>query len=169
MKKKTIVTRLGADGKLRRVNPDGTLTLVRVKAIPELPDDFIEAAARLDPDNLIADKGALGQIPSCSASEDLALEHRPQSGRIRYPLSDTARYAARLEQGRTDPDQAARAYLDVIAHDPEHVLESFACGEEAPGASKTSPGTRRGPEDCRAATALLSHHSIFDPECFSHL
>ena len=30
------------------------------------------------------------------------------------------------EQGRVEPDQAARAYLKVIAHDPELVLRALA-------------------------------------------
>jgi len=37
----------------------------------------------------------------------------------RYPYPD--RYAARLEQGRVEPDQAARAYLTVIARDADGV------------------------------------------------
>src|SRR5258708_3674963 len=52
MNKKTMtVVRLGADGKLRRVNPDGTLTILKIKPIPAWPDDRVEAAALSDPDN----------------------------------------------------------------------------------------------------------------------
>jgi putative transcriptional regulator len=32
------------------------------------------------------------------------------------------------EQGRTEPDQPARAYLKVIAHDPEHVRRILNTG-----------------------------------------
>ncbi len=136
MKKKTIVTRLGADGKLRRVNPDGTLTLVRVKAIPELPDDFIEAAARLDPDNLSLTKERLARfhrVPRVKTLRwNIGLSQEEFATRYQIPLGTLRDW----EQGRTDPDQAARAYLDVIAHDPEHVRKALRAAKKPPARAK---------------------------------
>ena len=52
--------------------------------------------------------------PSASPQEEFAARHH-------IPL----RHAARWEQGRTEPDQPARAYLTVIARDPEGVLRAL--------------------------------------------
>ena len=38
------------------------------------------------------------------------------------------------EQHRREPDQAARAYLDVIAHEPEAVLRALAAAGQLPAA-----------------------------------
>ena len=123
MKKKTIVTRLSADGKLRRVNPDGTLTLVRIKTIPELPDDFVEAAARTDPDNppLTKDRlAAFHRVPRVQTLRwNLGLSQEEFAKHYAIPLGTLRDW----ERGRTEPDSATSAYLEVIAHDPERVRE----------------------------------------------
>ena len=40
------------------------------------------------------------------------------------------------EQGRVEPDQAAKAYLKVIAHNPALVLEALRAGPKRPEASQ---------------------------------
>jgi len=125
MKNRTTVVRLGADGKLRRVNSDGSLTLLKVKPIPDLSDDFVEAAALKDPDNLPMTRGQLAEmrrVPRVKTLRfTLRLSQEEFARRYRIPLGTLRDW----EQGRTEPDEAARAYIDVIAHDPAHVLDAL--------------------------------------------
>ena len=125
MKKKTIVTRLSADGKLRRVNPDGTLTLVRIKTIPELPDDFVEAAARTDPDNppLTKDRlAAFHRVPRVKTLRwNLGLSQEEFAKHYAIPLGTLRDW----EQGRATPDQPTQAYLTVIARSPDGVQQAL--------------------------------------------
>ena len=78
---------------------------------PEEVDD----ATRTDP--------ARGRYPRKSwkarrvPHQDITPRARPDPGRIRIPLGTLRDW----EQGRTEPDQPARAYLTVIAHDPDGV------------------------------------------------
>jgi putative transcriptional regulator len=48
------------------------------------------------------------------------------------------------EQGRTEPDQPARAYINVIARDPDWVSRALACGPDdrrtTPKLSEAKPG-----------------------------
>ena len=50
-------------------------------------------------------------------TESVALSHL-FLGTVRSSLSDSPRNIARLEQGRSEPDQPARAYVEAIARDP---------------------------------------------------
>lgn len=85
----------------------------------------IEAAARSDPD-----------ARPFTAAELARLKHTPRTKLIRRALGVTqAQFAARFriplgtlrdwEQGAAMPDQAARAYLTVIARNPEAVAEAL--------------------------------------------
>ena len=85
----------------------------------------IEAAASTDQDN-----------PPLSADDLARMKRTPQVKIIRRALGISqeefaARYRIPLgtlrdwEQGRVVPDQAARAYLAVIAHDPEAVRKAL--------------------------------------------
>lgn len=87
--------------------------------------DEVEAAARADPD-----------AQPLTPSDLQRMKRTPQAKIIRRALSLTqeefaARYRIPLgtlrdwEQGRSDPDQTARAYLKVIATDPEGVRRSL--------------------------------------------
>jgi putative transcriptional regulator len=85
----------------------------------------VEAAARADPD-----------AQPLTPSDLQHMKRTPQVKIIRRALSLTqeefaARYRIPLgtlrdwEQGRSEPDQTARAYLTVIATDPERVRRSL--------------------------------------------
>jgi putative transcriptional regulator len=52
----------------------------------------------------------------------LALTQEEFAARYRIPLGTLRDW----EQGRCEPDQTARAYLTVIAHDPEGVKDALA-------------------------------------------
>ena len=86
-----------------------------------MTDEEVEAAASTDPDN-----------PPRTADELRAAARTPRAKIIRRALGLTqeefaARYQIPLgtlrdwEQGRSEPDQPARAYLKVIARDPDAI------------------------------------------------
>jgi DNA-binding transcriptional regulator YiaG len=119
MSKTTTTARMRADGTVVEVMSDGS-----ERPFPDMPmramtEAEIEAAAAADPD-------ARPMTP-----EELAKARRvPRVKTLRRALGLTqqefaARYQIPLgtlhdwEQGRTEPDQPARAYLRVIARDPE--------------------------------------------------
>jgi len=52
----------------------------------------------------------------------LGLSQEDFAARYRIPIGTLRDW----EQGRVEPDQAARAYLTVIAHDPEGVRKALA-------------------------------------------
>lgn len=86
----------------------------------------IEAAALSDPD-----------AQPFTAAQLARMKHTPRAKLIRRALRLTqAEFAERFriplgtlrdwEQGAAEPDQAARAYLTVIAHNPEAVAEALS-------------------------------------------
>jgi len=127
----TIITaRMRADGKAVEVLPDGSTKPFEDKTdwnrLRAMTDEEVIAAARADPD-------AQPMTP-----EQLRTARRvPRTRTLRRALAMTQEeFAARYhipigtlrdwEQGRCKPDQPARAYLTVIAHDPEGVKRALA-------------------------------------------
>ena len=91
------------------------------KTLKPMSPEEVEAAARGDPD-----------AQPLSDSDFKRMKRTPQAKIIRRALELTqeqfaARYHIPLgtlrdwEQGRAEPDQPARAYLTLIARDPDHV------------------------------------------------
>ncbi len=114
-----------SDGKLVRVHADGQEEMLKRRPMRPMTDKEIEAAARSDPDN-----------PPLTAERLKQLKRVPQVRTLRRALGLTqeefaARYQIPLgtlrdwEQGRTEPDQPTRAYLKVIARDPEAVRRAL--------------------------------------------
>jgi putative transcriptional regulator len=107
---------------------------------PMTPEQ-IEAAARADPD-----------AQPFSAAELARMKHTPRAKLIRRALGITQEeFAARFhiplgtlrdwEQGAKEPDQAARAYLTVIARDPDAVRKALNARHS--GAQRSGePGTQ---------------------------
>ena len=62
----------------------------------------------------------------------LGLTQEEFAARYRIPLGTLRDW----EQGRSEPDQPTRAYLTVIAHDPEGVRRALQSGPDA-AAGKT--------------------------------
>jgi len=81
----------------------------------------IEAAARIDPDAqplTEADLARMKRVPRTKTlRRALGLTQEEFAARYHIPLGTLRDW----EQGRTEPDQPARAYLTVIAPDPEGV------------------------------------------------
>jgi putative transcriptional regulator len=90
-----------------------------------MTEEEVLAAARSDPD-----------AKPFSATELARMKHTPRAKLIRRALGLTQEeFAARFriplgtlrdwEQGASEPDQAARAYLTVIARDPKAVTKAL--------------------------------------------
>jgi len=91
------------------------------KRLRSMTNEVVEAAARNDPDN-----------PPRTQAELAKMRRVPRVKTLRRALHLTqAEFAARYhiplgtlrdwEQGRSEPDQPTRAYLRVIANDPQRV------------------------------------------------
>ena len=92
----------------------------------------IEAAARSDPDNrplTPADFARMKRTPQVKIiRRALGLSQDEFAARYHIPIGTLRDW----EQGRAVPDQAARAYLTVIARDPEAVRKALdASGRKA--------------------------------------
>ena len=129
-KPNTIVAKRRSDGAIVRVLPDGsTMPLadktdwVRLRA---MPGEEVMAAAISDPDAQPITPAKLRgarRVPRAKTlRRALALTQEEFAARYHIPLGTLRDW----EQGRCEPDQPARAYLAVIAHDPEGVQRALA-------------------------------------------
>jgi putative transcriptional regulator len=115
---------------MTRVFPDGSTEPYAEASdwarVREMTEEEIMAAALSDPDNppLEADSGRRWRRVPRSRSLRRALDLSRQEFAARYhiPLETLRDW----EQGRSEPDPAARAYLEVIAGDPEGVARTLA-------------------------------------------
>ena len=129
-KENTIVVRQRSDGTLVQVLPDGT-----TRPLPDptdwarvdmLTDEQVEAAALADPDarpmtpEEIANARRVPRVRTLRRA--LGLTQEEFAARYHIPLGTLRDW----EQGRTEPDQPARAYLKVIASNPEGVSRALA-------------------------------------------
>lgn len=98
-----------------------------------LSDAEVHAAARKDPDAQPLTDAALARMKPVARARTLrralGLTQEEFAARYRIPIGTLRDW----EQGRAEPDQPARAYLTVIAHDPEGVRRAL----------ETRPGLRR--------------------------
>src|SRR5438105_327502 len=95
------------------------------RAMRSMTPKQIEAAAARDPDNRPlspADLARMKRTPQVKIiRRALGLGQEDFAARYHIPLGTLRDW----EQGRATPDQAARAYLTVIAHDPEGVRQAL--------------------------------------------
>jgi DNA-binding transcriptional regulator YiaG len=154
MRKTDIIVRLHRDGTLHRVLPDGTeVPMPDPGPLAPMTPEEVEAAARRDPD-----------ARPMTEEEFRRARRVPRTKTLRRALGLTqqefaARYGIPLgtlrdwEQGRTEPDQPARAYLEVIARNPEgarHATDERAAPwDERRDHSFRDPKTRPG-KDARS-------------------
>ena len=85
----------------------------------------IEAAAKSDPDNRplsATDLGRMKRTPQVKViRRALGISQEDFAARYQIPIGTLRDW----EQGRVTPDQAARAYLTVIARNPEAVNKAL--------------------------------------------
>ncbi len=123
MKKTTTTVRMQRDGKLMKRKPNGTEEALPVTPVAPLSEADIEAAAASDPENppLTPERQAqLRPVPRVKTlRRALGLTQEEFAARYHIPLGTLRDW----EQGRSQPDQPARAFLAVIARAPKEVAE----------------------------------------------
>lgn len=125
MKETDIFVKMDRKGDLFREMRDGTLEPMPVPPITPLADEEIQAAALADPDAqpiTPENEGKLRPVPRIKTlRRALGLTQEEFGARYHIPLGTLRDW----EQGRTKPDTPARAYLKVIASDPEGVRRAL--------------------------------------------
>jgi putative transcriptional regulator len=90
-----------------------------------MTDAEVLAAARSDPDAQPRSSAELARMKHTPRAKlirrALGLTQEEFAGRFHIPLGTLRDW----EQGAAEPDQAARAYLTVIARDPEAVIKAL--------------------------------------------
>jgi putative transcriptional regulator len=127
MKDETIIVRRRkTDRKLVRVLPDGCEKMLRDPGpLPRRSDAAITAAALSDPDNKPRTpqrEKKLRRIPQVRVMRKaLGLTQEEFAAHFHIPLGTLRDW----EQGKSKPDTCARAYLKVIARNPQAVTEAL--------------------------------------------
>ena len=102
------------------------------KTLRPMSTEAIEQAARADPDAqplTEADLSRMKRRPRVKIiRRALDLTQEEFSERYHIPLGTLRDW----EQGRSEPDQPTRAYLTLIARDPEHVHRTLNQGARCP-------------------------------------
>jgi putative transcriptional regulator len=121
MSKTTITARMRSDGKVVEVRPDGSERPFPDTPMLPMTEAEIEAAAEADPDARPMTREELRSarpVPRVKTlRRALGLTQEEFAARYHIPLGTLRDW----EQGRCEPDQPARVYLQVIAGDPEGV------------------------------------------------
>ena len=129
-KGRTIRARRLEDGTVVEVLPDGSTRPFPPDptdwaGLREMTEEEINAAALTDPDNpprTLELQKRLKRVPQVKVMRRaLHLTQEEFAARFRIPLGTLRDW----EQGKTEPDQAARAYLIVIARNPKAVIEAL--------------------------------------------
>jgi len=121
MSKTSTIARMRRNGRLVRVKPDGAEEPLDTPPLAPMSATEIEAGAARDRGNpplTDARAGQLRPVPRVKTlRRALALTQEEFAARYHIPLGTLRDW----EQGRSEPDQPAKAYLTVIARDPKGV------------------------------------------------
>jgi putative transcriptional regulator len=128
-KENTIVAKRRSDGTVVRVLADGSTKPLADKTdwarLRAMTDQEVTAAALADQDARPMTPERLRKARRVPRTKTLRralhLTQEEFAARYRIPIGTLRDW----EQGRCDPDQPARAYLTVIAHDPEGVQRAL--------------------------------------------
>src|SRR5436190_11116701 len=127
MSKTTTTAKMRADGTIVEVTSGGERPFP-VTPMRAMTEAEIEAAAAADPDARPMTPEELRtarRVPRVKTlRRALGLTQQEFAARYQIPLGTLRDW----EQGRTEPDQPARAYLGVIARDPEGARAALAEG-----------------------------------------
>jgi putative transcriptional regulator len=118
------------NGRLVRVKPHGAEEALDAPSLAPMSPAQVETAAARDRENpplTDAQAGKLRRVPRVKTlRRALALTQEEFAARYHIPLGTLRDW----EQGRSVPDQPARAYLTLIGRDPkgvERALQSVRC------------------------------------------
>ncbi len=121
MSKSVTIARMRGNRGLVRVKADGAEEALDTPPLAALRADEIEAIASRDHENPPLSDARPGQLRALprvkTLRRALALTQEEFAVRYQIPLGTLRDW----EQGRSEPDQPAKAYLTVIARDPEGV------------------------------------------------
>jgi putative transcriptional regulator len=130
MSKTTTTAKIRYDGTVVEVLSDGTERPFPDRSIRPMTEAEIEAAAGADLDArpmTIAELQTARRVPRVKTlRRALGLTQEEFAGRYHIPLGTLRDW----EQGRTEPDHPARAYLKAIAGDPEAVRRALAAAPD---------------------------------------
>lgn len=126
MSKTTTIVRMHPDGTMHRVRPDGREEPMSPPLPPRpMKEAEIEASALSDPDAQPLTDDEMAHMPRVPRTKTLrralGLTQEEFAARYHIPIGTLRDW----EQGRTEPDQPARAYLKVIAQDPQGVARAL--------------------------------------------
>jgi putative transcriptional regulator len=115
-----------SDGQLVRLHEGGREEVMETHPIRPMTEDKVMAAALSDPDAqplTEAQLASMKRVPRAKTlRRALGLTQEEFATRYHIPVGTLRDW----EQGRSEPDQPARAYLAVIAGDPEGVSRTLA-------------------------------------------
>lgn len=121
MSKTTTVAGMRRDGTVVEVLPDGTERPLPDTPMRPMTEAEVHAAALADPDAQPLTEERLARMKPAprvkTLRRALGLTQEEFAARYHIPVGTLRDW----EQGRSEPDQPARAYLRVIAGDPEGV------------------------------------------------
>lgn len=125
-----INAKMRSDGILVNIMPDGDDRPLPIPLSRSMTDEEIEAAARADPDAqpfTVAQLAAARPVPRVKTLRR-ALRMTQEEFAMRFHLSLAT--VRDWEQGRTQPDQAASTYLEVIARNPKMIMQTLGTAVE---------------------------------------
>ena len=128
MSKTTTTAKIRSDGKAVKVSQNGVETPFPNTPMRAMTEAQVKTAAQADPDARPMTPAELARAQRVPRVKTLrrALGFTQEEFSLRYqiPIGTLRDW----EQGRTEPDQPARAYLKVIARDPERVRVILSTG-----------------------------------------
>jgi len=123
MRKKNTIARMQGNGNLIKQKPDDAEEVLPITPVTPMSEVDIEAAAVSDLDNPPLTLERQTQLRPVARVKTLrralGLTQEEFAARYHIPLGTLRDW----EQGRSQPDQAARAFLAIIARAPKKVAE----------------------------------------------
>jgi len=128
-KNNMVVAKRQIDGTLVQVLPDGATKPLEDKTdwqrLREMSEEEVRAAALADPDAQPLTDEAMARMRRVPRARTLrralGLTQEEFAARYQIPIGTLRDW----EQGRTEPDQPARAYLKAIAGNPDAVRQAL--------------------------------------------
>src|SRR5438874_6538972 len=131
MSKTTTIGRMRPDGTVVEVLPDGTERPFPDTPMRPMTEAEIHAAALADPDAQPLSEERIARMKRVprvrTLRRALGLTQEEFAARYHIPIGTLRDW----EQGRSEPDQPARAYLKVIAGDPDGVRRALEAGPKS--------------------------------------